>query len=396
MTDIFGSRASNEVIRRLEEAGHEAVFVGGAVRDYILGKHAQDIDIATSAEPNEVKLVFSNTVDVGIAHGTVLVIVEGEPIEVTTYRTESAYTDHRRPDEVYFVKSLREDLLRRDFTMNALAMTKDRQLIDLFGGKEDMERRLIRAVGEPADRFREDALRMLRAVRFSSVLDFDIEDNTLLAIRENGNQIRYVSAERLKIEMDKLFIGKNPVKAFNYLSTSFLGDALPHFPSDFDGLARTVPFEHALEGWAFLTVVGNSPSSEMAKAYKLSNEERKFIDSVQQLYSTRTTKCYSKNDYYSYELPVLITVEKFFHAFNVHLPMITTEEIIRNKRALPLQSIKDLSVDGNDLINWAAIKGGRWTGQWMKKIEKAVLNGDLKNNPATIKDWFINDFKREK
>jgi len=396
MTEIFGSRASYEVIHLLEEAGYEAVFVGGAVRDYSLGKQAHDIDIATSAEPYEVKEVFSNTIDIGIAHGTVLVIVDGEPIEVTTYRTESTYSDHRRPDEVQFVKSLREDLLRRDFTMNALAMTKDGQLIDLFGGKEDMDNKLVRAVGVPAHRFREDALRMLRAVRFSSVLDFEIEDNTLQAIHENAEQIRYVSIERIKIEMDKLFVGSNPVKAFNYLSTSRLAETLPLYPASISGLERTVPFESSLEGWAFLTVTGNAPSSQMANAYKLSNDERKFITSVQRLYTSRITKLFTIDDYYSYDLNVLNTVEKFFQAIHTDLPTITTVEITKNKKELPIQSIKDLAADGTDLIKWAERKGGQWTGQWIKKIEKFVLHGHIKNDPNTIRDWFINDFKREK
>ena len=157
----------------LENAGYEAVFVGGAVRDYLLGKTATDIDIATSAEPEEVKAVFPITVDIGTAHGTVLVLMNGEPIEVTTYRTEGTYTDHRRPDEVRFVKSLQEDLRRRDFTMNALAMTKDGELIDLFGGKADMADRIIRAVGNAADRFNEDALQDvsgLSVLRLSSAL----------------------------------------------------------------------------------------------------------------------------------------------------------------------------------------------------------------------------------
>ena len=396
MTVIFGSRASYEVIHRLEEAGFEAVFVGGAVRDYFLGKQAQDIDIATSAEPYEVKKVFSNTIDIGITHGTVLVIIDGDPIEVTTFRTEGTYTDHRRPDEVQFVKSLREDLLRRDFTMNALAMTKDGQLIDMFGGKVDMEKKLVRAVGKPAERFREDALRMLRAVRFSSVLDFDIEVNTFKAIHEFADQIRFVSIERLKIEMDKLFIGENPVKAFNYLSTSRLGETLPLFPDKFGGLERTVPFEQSIEGWAFLAVVGDLPSFKVANAYKLSNDERKFITAVQQLFAVRVNKLFSIDEYYSYELPVLKTVEKFFHAINDHLPTITIAEIIANKKSLPIQSVKDLSINGNELVKWAEVKGGHWTGQWIKKIESSVLHGYIENDPITIKDWFINDFKREK
>lgn len=290
MINKFGSRASYEIIRRLEEAGHEAVFVGGAVRDYLLGKPAKDIDIATSAEPDEVKAVFSNTVDVGVDHGTVLVIVEREPIEVTTYRTEGTYTDHRRPDDVKFVKSLREDLLRRDFTMNSLALTKDGELIDLFEGRSDMEKRIIRAVGIPAERFREDALRMVRAVRFSSVLDFDIEDKTLEAIQANANQISHVSIERLKIEMDKLFMGINPVKAFTYLEISHLGSAIPLFPNKIEELSRSVPFTKAVEGWAFFVAVGKFQPAEVARVFKLSNDERAFISSVHEAFKERVAK----------------------------------------------------------------------------------------------------------
>ena len=282
----------------LENAGYEAVFVGGAVRDYLLGKTATDIDIATSAEPEEVKAVFPITVDIGIAHGTVLVLMNGEPIEVTTYRTEGTYTDHRRPDEVRFVKSLQEDLRRRDFTMNALAMTKDGELIDLFGGKADMADRIIRAVGNAADRFNEDALRMFRAVRFTSVLDFDIEEQTFKAIRDNAEQIRYISVERLKVEMDKLFTGDNPVKAFHSIQNTGLNLHLPLFPTDIEKLNRTVPFESAIEGWACFMIAGNFSPSDVARAYKLSNVERTFLSSVKDAYANRMDRQFTIDDYY--------------------------------------------------------------------------------------------------
>lgn len=396
MTNNFGSHASYEIIRRLEEAGYEAVFVGGAVRDYLLGKPAKDIDIATSAEPTEVKGVFSNTVDVGVDHGTVLVIVEGEPIEVTTYRTEGTYTDHRRPDEVEFVKSLREDLLRRDFTMNALALTKDGELIDLFDGRKDMKSRIIRAVGIPAERFREDALRMVRAVRFSSVLDFNIEKNTLDAIQANANQISHVSIERLKIEMDKLFMGVNPVKGFTYLETSHLGSAIPLFPNKVKEFERSVPFTNAVEGWAFFSTVGNFQPPEIARVYKLSNDERKFISSVHEAFEKRVKEQFTIDEYYAFDLSVLMCTEKFYRAVYVHAPTITDLELEERKKSLPIQSKKDLTVDGKDLIEWAGIRGGSWTGEWIKKIEHAVLHNVCENNPTKIRDWFINDFKREK
>lgn len=391
----FGSRGSYEIIRRLERAGHEAVFVGGAVRDYLLEKPAKDIDIATSAEPDEVKAVFSNTVDVGVDHGTVLVIVEGEPIEVTTYRTEGEYTDHRRPDEVEFVKSLREDLLRRDFTMNALALTKDGELIDLFGGRSDMKKRIIRAVGNPADRFLEDALRMIRAVRFSSVLDFEIEEKTLEAIQTNANEISHISIERLKIEMDKLFMGVNPVKAFNYLASSGLGTAIPLFTSNKEVLKRSVPFTSAVEGWAYLSIVGNFQSSEIARVYKLSNDERKFISSVHEAYKKRVTGQFTIDEYYTFNLAVLTCTEKFYRSVYVNSPTLTDSELEEKKKLLPIQTAQELAVNGKDLIEWAGITGGRWTGIWMEKIEHAVLHTLCENNPTKIKDWFMHDFKSE-
>ena len=213
MTYPFGTESSRKVIRQLEAAGYEAVYVGGAVKDDLLGKEPSDYDIATSATPSEVKRVFSQTIDVGIAHGTVMVLMDDEPIEVTTYRTESTYTDHRRPDQVNFVRYLKDDLERRDFTMNAIALTLDGELIDPFGGRKDLHNQKIRAVGNAAERFHEDALRMIRAIRFSSVLGFEIDESTLQAIADSAHTIKHVSVERIKIEMDKLWRGIDPGKA---------------------------------------------------------------------------------------------------------------------------------------------------------------------------------------
>ena len=247
------------------------------------------------------KAVFENTIDVGIAHGTVLVIIGNEAIEVTTFRTEGTYTDHRRPDNVHFVKTLREDLLRRDFTINALAMTKNGQIIDLFDGEKDLNERVIRAVGNPAERFHEDALRMLRAVRFSSVLDFDIEPGTLQAIHDNAHQIKHVSIERIKIELDKLFTGVNPMKALKTLFSSQLGKELSLLTNKVEELKRALPFSTASEGWAFFATIAGISPSELAKHFKLSNEERNFIKAVHKIYTKRIKSDYTINDYYFYD-----------------------------------------------------------------------------------------------
>ena len=199
-------QAAFSVIASLENFGYEAVVVGGAVRDKLLGRAVHDVDVATSALPEEVKQVFSNTVDVGIAHGTVLVVHPLAPIEVTTFRTDGEYTDHRRPEAVKFVRSLEEDLLRRDFTINAMALRSNESIVDPYGGQLDLNARIIRAVGDADARFKEDALRMLRAVRFAAQLGFAIEEKTLVAIRNQANDIHLIAKERVKAELDKVWV----------------------------------------------------------------------------------------------------------------------------------------------------------------------------------------------
>lgn len=396
MTALFATESSRQVIHLLEQAGYEAVFVGGAVRDYVLGKLATDIDIATSAKPEEVKALFPMTVDIGTDHGTVLVLMDGEPIEVTTYRTEGTYSDHRRPDEVQFVTSLREDLLRRDFTMNALAMTKDGKLIDLFGGQQDMVRQLIRAVGHAADRFNEDALRMFRAVRFTSVLDFTIEEDTLEAIRAQAPLIQHISVERIKAEMDKLFIGANPVKAFYVIQQTGLASHLPLFPTAIDKLNKMVPFETAIEGWASLMVAGDFSYLDVAKAYKLSNVEKSFLVAFHQASIRRSSNLFSVDDYYRFDLEVLLLVEKWASIQANMNQVLSKAEITAMKQSLPIQSVADVAITGKDLIAWTGLRGGRWTGEWMEKITLVVLHGQCENNPNNIKEWFLDEFKREK
>ncbi|CAM3055944.1 CCA tRNA nucleotidyltransferase [Filibacter tadaridae] len=396
MTGLFGSGPSREVIRILEGVGFEAVFVGGAVRDHVLQREATDIDIATSAEPLEVKELFPITVDLGTEHGTVLVLKDGEPIEVTTFRTEGTYSDHRRPDSVQFVKSLKEDLIRRDFTMNALAMTRDGKLIDLFDGVEDMNRQLIRAVGNASDRFKEDALRMIRAIRFTSVLGYDIEDATCKAITDNAQQIRLVSVERLKAEMDKLFSGVHPEKAIRYLHESGLATHLPLFPDDKEKLGRLAPFSTSSEGWACMMIAGDFPASSMANSYKLSNAEKSFLTSIHDAFENRLKHSFSADDYYKYDLDVLVTTEKIFRSLCLSEQTLTAEQIKKNKLALPIHSKSDLHVSGSDLIKWMNIKGGKWIGEWIGKIEHAVLHGQCENDPRKIKEWFLHEFNREK
>jgi tRNA nucleotidyltransferase (CCA-adding enzyme) len=200
----------SKIINILESNGHEAYAVGGCVRDCILGKNPHDWDITTSALPEQVKALFDKTFDTGIEHGTVTVLLGGVGYEVTTYRVDGKYEDGRHPKEVTFTASLEEDLKRRDFTINAMAYNENRGLVDLFGGVDDLKEGVIKAVGNPTERFTEDALRMLRALRFSAQLGFEIELDTYQAICQLAPTLDRISAERIQVEMVKLVTSDHP------------------------------------------------------------------------------------------------------------------------------------------------------------------------------------------
>lgn len=214
---------ARHILQLLDGAGHEAYLVGGCVRDLLRGAAPHDWDVCTSALPEETEQCFAGrrVVETGLKHGTVTVLEEGEPYEITTYRTEGPYSDNRRPDFVRFVPDLEEDLARRDFTMNAIAMDLRGSLRDPFGGTDDIKAGLIRCVGEPNERFREDGLRVMRALRFAAVLGYEVEEQTAQAVHENRAMLDRVAAERINTELCRLLAGKNA------------GDILRQYPDVF-------------------------------------------------------------------------------------------------------------------------------------------------------------------
>ena len=200
----------SRILTVLQSHGHEAFAVGGCVRDAVLGRVPDDWDITTSARPQEVKRLFSHTVDTGLAHGTVTVLLGRDGYEVTTYRIDGAYEDCRHPSEVVFSSDLAEDLRRRDFTINAMSYNREQGLVDIFGGMEDLQKKQIRCVGAARERFQEDALRILRAVRFSAQLGFSVETATREALQELAGNLKFVSAERIQTELVKLLLSPHP------------------------------------------------------------------------------------------------------------------------------------------------------------------------------------------
>lgn len=215
----------NFIIKLLEQEGHEAFAVGGCVRDALMGREPYDWDITTSAAPTDIKGIFHRTIDTGLQHGTVTVMLDHIGYEVTTYRIDGSYSDGRHPDKVQFTKNLVEDLKRRDFTINAMAYNPKTGIVDEFDGIGDLDRKLIKCVGNPKERFTEDALRMLRAVRFAAKLGFDIEEKTADAIKDMAGNISKVSKERIQTELDKLITSDNPqvlMEVHNLLLDKFI------------------------------------------------------------------------------------------------------------------------------------------------------------------------------
>lgn len=210
MIKISIPQAAREILATLHRAGYEAYIVGGCVRDALLLREPDDWDITTNASPIEIKQLFSHTVDTGLQHGTVTVLKDKAGYEVTTYRVDGEYKDHRRPDKVTFTSELKEDMQRRDFTINAMAYNEEEGLIDHFHGQDDLKLGIIRCVGEAGKRFDEDALRVLRALRFAAQLDFQIEEMTLAAMKDKAVFLKDISAERIRVELTKLLCSNHP------------------------------------------------------------------------------------------------------------------------------------------------------------------------------------------
>lgn len=245
-----------DCLERLRGGGYEAYPVGGCVRDLLLGRKPGDVDMCTSALPQAVLDLFPQAVPTGLPHGTVTVVTSTGPVEITTFRSEGGYADGRHPDTVAFGATLEEDLSRRDFTVNAMALGPDGGVIDPFGGQEDLKRKVIRCVGDPDRRFAEDALRMLRGVRFAAQLGFAIEEGTHAAMARNGHRTALLSGERVKAELEKTLLSPRPELAGEMIRLGLL-DHLYAFPTDLDlsGLSQ-IPAEQKARWRGFCAATG--------------------------------------------------------------------------------------------------------------------------------------------
>lgn len=372
------------VLQRIEHAGFEAYFVGGCVRDTILGDHIHDIDIATSAYPSEIKAIFDRTVDTGIEHGTVMILDHGTGYETTTFRTESGYQDYRRPDHVTFVRSLAEDLKRRDFTINALALKENGEVIDLFNGLTDLKNRLIRAVGKPEERFHEDALRMMRAVRFASKLDFNIDTATEQGIKDNAPLLSKIAVERIRVEFEKMLMGQNPTVGLAKFLETGLYRYCPGLEHQQNRLTALLPLtkwqlSSDTQVWSLIAwqlSLSRQEITAFLKSWKTANDLIKAVQKTVPAIQAIRTDHVDNLLVFKTGLQGLLDANAVAKVFGWDIP---EQQLRQQFDQLPIKSAKQLAVNGGQLIQKAGIKPGPLLGQVINRLTKSVVCGQLPN-----------------
>lgn len=373
------------VIGKIRDAGYEAFAVGGCVRDTLLGRTPEDWDVTTSARPEAVKAIFERTVDTGLQHGTVTVLKNRKGYEVTTYRIDGEYHDGRHPDSVEFTPNLLEDLKRRDFTINAMAYSHETGIVDEFGGMEDLKAGIVRCVGRPEDRFTEDALRLLRALRFSAQLGFEIEESTYAAIKTIAPNLAKVSKERVQAELTKLLLSAHPERILLLKETGLSAQIVPGFdavfaPPLFSKLSR-LPAEKSLRWAGFLLCQSTKQAEAVLKGLKMDNEtignvSRMIEGAKETLPLEKPAVRRAMSRYTPYQLEGALKLKELMGSPDAEEIRRLREEIIRDGDCV---SLKDLAVKGRDLLE-AGVERGPMVGEILNHLFDLVLLHPEKND----------------
>ena len=388
------SKASVTVLERLEDSGYKAYLVGGCLRDMMMGRQPHDFDIATSAEPETVMSIFSDfeVIPTGIKHGTVTVMIDGESIEITTFRKDSDYSDGRRPDSITFTDKIEDDLSRRDFTINAMAFGLDGEIVDPFGGKSDIRSRVIRTVGSAEDRFSEDGLRILRAIRFASVLGFTIEKETAEAIHKLSRMLDKVSFERVFSEMSKIILSEKPSVQLREFKDVFSRvtpelSEIKDFEHTLETVDRVEP-EIALRFTALLHTLGEEQAdsvlrnlkSDGATIQKVTKLVR-FLDTDIDSSKVAIKKLMSEmgeSDFFSLiKLKIADEPEK---TAELEEAKQIAEKVIADKECFKL---KDMAVKGDDLIKSGMVMGPE-IGKTLSMLLDKVISEEIANDKDSL------------
>lgn len=390
------------ILLELQKHDYQAYFVGGSVRDALLGQKVNDVDIATSAQPDEIKAIFSRTVDVGIEHGTVLVLWEDQSYEITTFRSESQYSDYRRPESVTFVRSLKEDLNRRDFTINAFALDIDGNVYDYFKGQEDLAKGLVRAVGDPEARIKEDALRMMRAVRFAGQLGFEIEENTMKSIHQHHDLLHHIAVERVYVEWVKLLCSQWRSYGLRAIISTKLYESLPMLADKKMALISLVNKDGKLTNdcqvWAALAYLiqyylpknQKLDLRQFLKEWKASNQVVEDTSLLVEGLTYRITHQQLLTNELLFKLgeKLAVGVEELIQfLFDKEKLAADRQSTYKNYQALPIKSKQEIQINGHQLMEEFDKKPGKWLGELNQVIQKAIIDGKLENTSQAILEF---------
>lgn len=370
------------ILNKLEDNGYEAYFVGGFVRDYLLGKESSDIDITTNAKPNEVEELFDNTKATGLKYGTITVLIDNHPFEVTTYRIDQKYINHRKPESVIYSKRLEEDLKRRDFTINALAMDKEERIIDLFNGREDLNQKIIRAIGNPDERFNEDALRIIRALRFAAKLGFSIDEETLISMKKNIEKIVLLPNERIIPELEELFLSPFNKIATVYMEEINFANIYPEFK---EGLTAYNNSEISLHLNEFFVLSLYLSNQELPNYWRLPNKDKLLIYKVIGILKLISKTHYNPLIVYQAGIENCLMANKIIAVLNSENDQ---EAIIQDiYDNLPIKKRNELKFNGHDILDIKEIDNEEIIGEIIEEIEYNVVNKHIENEREKLKDF---------
>ncbi len=375
------SSNASVAIKSLENRGFEAFFVGGCVRDMLMGKIPSDYDITTNALPHQIKSCFENTIDTGLSHGTVTAIVNGEPFEITTYRTESDYSDMRRPDSVKFVRNIEEDLARRDFTVNAVAYNEKSGFKDPFCGINDIESGILRAVGDPEKRFREDALRIMRLFRFAATLNMKTEEKTKTAAVKCADELKFISCERIYSELTKLACGSDVEKAEPLFESGTLKPFGIGPRENLKKISKLAKSSH-LRLYALLSDASEDKykTLDILKAENAAKEYFKHMDII--LISKKDTRADIKRILGKVPYETVLECAEYtenIRCENAEFLKFEATDIINRKEPY---KISDLAISGNDLK--ALGYSGAQIGEKLKTLLDKVIEDPKLNRKDTL------------
>ncbi|WP_427704417.1 CCA tRNA nucleotidyltransferase [Staphylococcus sp. Mo2-6] len=387
--------AAKPILETLQKHHYQAFYVGGAVRDYLMQKPIHDIDITTSATPDEIEAVFDKTIPIGREHGTINVVYNGDQYEVTTFRAEGEYDDHRRPNEVFFVRDLYEDVKRRDFTMNAIAMDVNYQIHDYFDGLKDIEQRLIKTVGNPAERFNEDTLRIIRGLRFQSQLGFTLEKATFNGMHAHIADIAHLSIERIVIELKKLTLGQYVAQSFNNLKYFNAFNYIPFF-NRFD-LSKFILEEPISLSMLIAFLKAQQPDVDTQLSdLKISNNEKKYITRLERMLQQMPEIQSKQNlklfvyDYGKEDILQVLSYERMLNDNNIMKvsPFIFNAASINEvSQKLPISSRKEMDIDGKDILQALDKPSGAWLKSILRQVECAIISDEVKNFKPELLKW---------